>query len=78
MKELNIHRIFERMFPGIAASEKKFEATLLAEWRTAAESERRIDESQINQITQETWILIWTIIINLETWKEEFIRTEEK
>jgi|GEM_PF-4797669 len=31
MRELNIHRKFERMFPGIAANEKKFETTLLAE-----------------------------------------------
>jgi len=77
MRELNIHRRFERMFPGIAASEKKFEATLLAEWRTAAEAERRIDESQINQITQETWTLIWTIITDLETWKETFIRADK-
>ena len=78
MRELNIHRRFERMFPGIAASEKKFEATLLAEWRTAAEAERRRDESPINQITQETWILIWTIITDLETWKETFIRADKE
>ncbi len=78
MRELNIHRRFERMFPDIAASEKKFEATLLAEWRTAAETERRIDESPINQITQETWILIWTIITDPETWKETFIRADKK
>jgi hypothetical protein len=31
MSELNIHRKFERMFPGIAANEKRFENTLLAE-----------------------------------------------
>lgn len=78
MRELNIHRKFERMFPGIAASEKKFEATLLAEWRTAAEAERRASESQINQITEETWILIWTIITDFETWKETFIRADKE
>lgn len=78
MDSLNVNRRFERMFPGIAASEKKFEATLLAEWRTAAERERRIDESQINQITEETWTLIWTIITDLETWKETFIRADKE
>lgn len=78
MRELNIQRKFERMFPGIAASEKKFEQTLLAEWRTAAETERRIDESQMSQITEETWILIWTIITDLETWKETFIRANKE
>lgn len=78
MTSLNVQRRFERMFPGIAASEKKFEATLLAEWRTAAEAERRRDESQMSQITEETWILIWTIITDLETWKETFIRADKK
>jgi hypothetical protein len=66
------------MFPGIAANEKRFENTLLAEWRTKAESERRIIENQMHQITEETWELIGTIITNLETWKETFIRAEKE
>jgi len=78
MSELNIHRKFERMFPGIAANEKRFENTLLAEWRTKAESERRIIENQMHQITEETWELIWTIITDLETWKETFIKAEKE
>lgn len=78
MRDLKIHRNFERMFPRIAASERRFEETLLTEWRTSAERERRASESQINQITQETWILIWTIITDLKTWKETFIRADKE
>jgi len=66
------------MFPDIAASEKRFEQTLLAEWRTAAESERKANESKIHDITKETWQLIWYIIIDPQTREEKFIRANKK
>ena len=47
MKTLNIHRKFERMFPGIAAENKSYDNDQLSDGKTVAEHNRKIKNTTI-------------------------------
>jgi len=75
VSQLNVHRKFERTFPGIADSERRYNQTLLAEWRGQAELQRKsIEQETRNDIEG---ILIGTFVYDFEKNTEEFIRSEE-
>jgi hypothetical protein len=75
VSQLNVHRKFERTFPGIANNEKTYNETLLAEWRTQAEIQRKsIEQETRNDIEG---ILIGTFVYDFEKNTEEFIRSED-
>lgn len=74
MKSLNIHRKFERMFPGIAAWEKAFEKDLLSHGKTIAENNRTLADQQMQaNIDTTKWQIIWTFIFDFEKQEEIFI-----
>lgn len=70
-----INRRFERMFPGIADSERRYNQTLLAEWEMQAELQRKNIEQQTRGDIEGT--LLGTVVYDFEKEKEEFIRSED-
>ena len=70
-----VNRRFERTFPGIADSEKKYNQTLLAEWRGQAELQRKTIEQQTIGDIEGT--LLGTFVYDFEKGTEDFIRSED-
>ena len=69
-----INRRFERTFPGIANNERIYNETLLAQWRTKAELQRKSIEQETRDDIE--GILIGTFVYDFEKGTEDFIRSE--
>jgi hypothetical protein len=70
-----VNRRFERTFPGIADSERRYNQTLLAEWRGQAELQRKSIEQETRGEIEGT--LLGTFVYDLENKTEEFIKSED-
>lgn len=63
MSGSDVIRKFERMLPGLAATNREFENDILADWRTAAERNRRHKEQQTSAEIAENMSNWWSILI---------------